>query len=194
MTSPVSFFEGLGAGLMSLVSQLPLPDFHTALKILLKVIVIKGVIKLISLLLLMLFIPKLEDIVGMVSSLMEMEMDMTMDADKDDDKPPMKPEHKPGHHDNDDEEAGDDATAMDDVAEAMQGESGRSVAAPRRTGAARARMLNQLAARVEEAVARTASAVRNAPDSPCLDGSARCGGRDDPAPQKKPKKKVVNKN
>lgn len=36
-SAPVPFFEGLGAGLLSLLSQLPLPDFHTALKILLKV-------------------------------------------------------------------------------------------------------------------------------------------------------------
>ncbi|KAK3922672.1 Protein piccolo [Frankliniella fusca] len=199
MTTPVSFFEGLGAGLTSLISQLPLPDFHTALKILLKVIVIKGVIKIISLLLIMLFIPKLEDIVSMIGNLMEMEMDMTMDADKDDDKPAaMKPEHKPGHNNDDEDDddaaaAGDASTAMDDMAEAMamQGEAARSTAAARRGrgGAVRTRMLNALAARVEEAVARTDAAVRSAPPprAPCFD-SPRCS-RDEP--QKKAKKKAA---
>jgi hypothetical protein len=66
------------------------------------VIVIKGVVKLISLLLVMLFIPKLEDILTMVSSLMEVDMDMEMDKDK-----PAKPA-KPEHHDDDNQDQSDD--------------------------------------------------------------------------------------
>ncbi|KAJ1521396.1 hypothetical protein ONE63_003071 [Megalurothrips usitatus] len=160
-TATVPFFDGLGAGLWSLLSQIPLPDFQTALKILLKVVLIKGVIKMVSLLLVMLFIPKLEDILTMVNSLMEVEMDMGMPGLGAPSKPskPSKPD-KPGHHhdgdghgqddaaDDDEDAAGEDAVMeADEDSEAMEGAR----------GGARGRALNALATRVEEAVSRTAA-------------------------------------
>ena len=75
-------------------------------------IVIKGVIKLISLLLVMLFIPKLEDILSMASSIMEMGMDMEMDKDKDQDKDKDKPSEQ---HDSQEQADEDDDSSMEDV-------------------------------------------------------------------------------
>lgn len=92
-----------------------------------QVIVIKGVVKVISLLLVMLFIPKLEDILSMVSSLMEVEMDMNMDGDMDKPKPPMKPDHHDSSQE-DDEDANDEM-AMEDAA--SQGDSGRTLTSAR---------------------------------------------------------------